>query len=61
MRVHFTDAGWDDYLHWSRRDARTHARVNELIEDIRRSPFKGIGKPEPLKGDLSAASRANIA
>ncbi|MSP03477.1 MAG: Txe/YoeB family addiction module toxin [Acetobacteraceae bacterium] len=53
MRVHFTDLGWADYLHWSRQNAKTHARLNELIEDIRRSPFQGIGKPEPLKGDLA--------
>jgi toxin YoeB len=53
LRVHFTDHGWADYLHWSRLDPKTHARINELIEDIRRSPFKGIGKPEPLKGDLT--------
>ena len=53
MRVHFTDQGWTDYLHWSRHDPKIHARLNELIEDARRSPFKGIGKPEPLKGDLA--------
>jgi toxin YoeB len=53
MRVHFTDDSWDDYLHWSRTDPATHKRLNELIEDARRQPFKGLGKPEPLKGDLS--------
>ena len=53
MRVHFTAQGWADYLHWSREDARTHTRLNELIEAVRRSPFNGIGKPEPLKGDLA--------
>ena len=47
------DQGWTDYLHWSRHDPKIHARLNELIEDARRSPFKGIGKPEPLKGDLA--------
>lgn len=53
MRVHFTDHGWDDYLYWYRHDPKTHARLNELIENARRTPFQGIGKPEPLKGDLS--------
>lgn len=53
MRVHFTDHGWDDYLHWSRHDPKIHARINELIENARRTPFQELGKPEPLKGDLS--------
>ena len=53
MRVHITAHGLADYLPWSREDPGTHARLNELIEDIRRSPFKGLGKPEPLKGDLT--------
>lgn len=53
MRVHFTDNGWDDYLYWSRHDSRTHSRLNDLIEEARRTPFKGTGKPEPLKGDLT--------
>lgn len=52
MRVHFTDHGWEDYLHWASNDADTLKRVNEIIQDIRRSPFQGIGKPEPLKGPL---------
>ena len=52
MRVHFTDNGWDDYLYWSNHDTDTHQRLNELIEDARRTPFTGIGKPEPLKGEL---------
>ena len=53
MRVHFTDDGWDDYLFWFRRDTKTLGRINDLLEDIRRAPFRGIGKPEPLAGDLS--------
>lgn len=53
MRVHFTANGWQDYLFWSRHDPKIHARVNDLIEDTRRSPHTGIGKPEPLKGDLA--------
>jgi toxin YoeB len=53
LRVHFTDTGWEEYLYWSRNDHETHDRLNELIENVRRTPFKGIGKPEPLKGDLA--------
>jgi toxin YoeB len=53
LKVHFTERGWDDYLHWAKSNAGTHARINELIENVRRMPFKGLGKPEPLKGDLA--------
>ena len=50
MRVHFTDNGWDDYLYWCRNDSKVHERVNDLIENARKTPFTGLGKPEPLKG-----------
>ena len=53
MRVHFTNEGWADYGYWVANDANTLERVNALIEDTRRNLFKGLGKPEPLKGDLS--------
>ena len=53
MKIHFTDDGWDDYQHWVRHDRAILERVNSLIEDARRNLFKGLGKPEPLKGDLS--------
>ncbi len=53
MKVHFTDDGWDDYQAWIRTDLDTLKRLNLLIEDSRRSPFKGLGKPERLKGDLA--------
>ena len=53
MNVHFTANGWQDYLHWVESDRVVLARVNELIRDIRRSPFAGIGKPEPLKAVLA--------
>jgi toxin YoeB len=52
VRVHFTDYGWEDYRSWAESDGDTLARINDLIEDIRRHPFIGIGKPEPLKGPL---------
>jgi toxin YoeB len=53
VRVHFTEDGWDDYRHWVQSDHAMLVRVNALIEDARRNLFKGLGKPEPLRGDLS--------
>lgn len=53
MRVQFSSDGWDDYLYWCDHDRDTHKRINELIESARRTPFAGLGKPEPLKGDYS--------
>jgi toxin YoeB len=53
LRVHFTDDGWDEYLYWSRNDPEIHSRLNGLIDNARRTPFQGIGKPEPLKGVLA--------
>jgi toxin YoeB len=53
VKVHVTSAGWEDYTHWAAEDAETLRKVNELIREIRRTPFQGIGKPEPLKGMLS--------
>jgi len=47
-----TDA-WEDYLYWQHHDRRIVAEINGLIEEISRDPFKGTGKPEPLKGDLT--------
>ena len=48
----FTASGWADYLYWQQNDRRLLGRCNELIRDIERNGNKGIGKPEPLKGDL---------
>jgi len=47
------DAAWAEYLDWQMRDKKTLKRINALIKDIVRHPFDGIGKPEPLKGNLS--------
>ena len=47
------DDAWEDYLYWQTQDRKILKRVNLLIKDIRRSPFDGIGKPEPLKHNLS--------
>jgi toxin YoeB len=53
MKVSFSDQGWQDYLYWQDTDRRMLRRVNELIKDIKRSPFQGIGKPEPLRHQLA--------
>lgn len=53
MRLVFTQSGWEDYLWFQENDRRLAKRINQLIRDIQRSPFSGIGKPEALKGDLS--------
>jgi toxin YoeB len=53
MRILWTALAWEDYLHWQEHDRDVLRRVNELIRDARRSPFQGLGKPEPLKGDLA--------
>ncbi len=53
MKLLFTPGAWEDYQHWVATDAAVLRRLNELIRDTLRSPFKGIGKPEPLKGDLA--------
>lgn len=54
MKLVFSDHAWEDYLWWqSAGNEKGLVRVNELIKTARRMPFKGIGKPEPLKGDLS--------
>jgi len=51
--IGFTPAAWEDYLYWQGQDKRTLKRVNVLIESAVREPFVGIGKPEPLLGNLS--------
>ncbi|EHJ9984837.1 Txe/YoeB family addiction module toxin [Vibrio parahaemolyticus] len=49
----WTNDAWDDYLYWQTQDKKTLKRINKLINDIKRSSFEGIGKPEPLKENLS--------
>jgi toxin YoeB len=49
----WTDESWNDYLYWQTQDKKTLKRINKLINDVKRSPFEGIGKPEPLKENLS--------
>src|SRR5579883_3323865 len=53
MRLLWTHAAWDDYLYWQEIDPAVTRRINELVKDALRTPFKGIGKPESLKGVLA--------
>jgi toxin YoeB len=49
----FSEEAWKDYLHWQETDRSMVRRINQLIKDIRRSPYESIGKPEPLKHQLA--------
>jgi len=53
MKYIFSDRAWEDYLYWQKTDKRVLKRINKLIKEISRDPFKGTGKPEPLKHALS--------
>jgi len=53
MNLIFSDRSWEDYLHWQQTDKQMIKRINQLIKDIQRSSFEGIGKPEPLKHALA--------
>jgi toxin YoeB len=52
MKLVFSETAWADYLFWQQNDKAVLGRVNELVKDASRSPFTGIGKPEPLSGDF---------
>lgn len=52
-RLTWTGAAWEDYCYWQNQDKKTVRRINLLIQDAMRSPFEGIGKPEPLRENLS--------
>ena len=51
--VAFTDDGWEDYQHWHKANPKMVEKINDLIDACLADPFKGIGKPEPLKGNLT--------
>ena len=53
MRLVFADEAWEDCLHWQKQDRRMVERINKLLEEVRRDPFDGVGKPEPLKHALA--------
>jgi len=53
MRILWDERAWEEYLSWQAEDRKTLKRINSLLKDIQRNPFVGIGKPEPLKENLS--------
>ena len=53
MKLIFAENAWNDYLYWQKTDKKILKRINLLIKSIKREPFEGIGKPEPLKHALS--------
>ena len=53
MNLIFSDKAWDEYMYWQQTDKQILKKINQLIRDIKREPFDGIGKPEPLKYELS--------
>ncbi len=53
MKIVFSTHAWEDYLYWQKHNKRIHKRINDLIKEIIRSPYRGKGKPEPLKHALS--------
>ena len=53
MKYVFVDESWDDYIYWQNTDKKKLKRINELLKDIARNPFDGIGKPESLKHKYS--------
>ena len=53
MKLVFADEAWDDYLYWQRQDRKMVNRINKLIQEVKRDPFSGVGKPEPLRHALA--------
>lgn len=53
MKLVFSEEAWEDYLYWQKTEKKLLERIHVLIKDISRSPFEGIGKPEPLKHALA--------
>lgn len=53
MEVVFITQGWEGYLFWQSHDKKTLKKINQLLKDIHRDPFSGLGSPEPLKHQLS--------
>jgi toxin YoeB len=54
MKITFSKNAWEDYVSWQSEDKRILKKINELIKDIQRTPYEGMGKPEPLKYDLAS-------
>ena len=51
--IMFTDRAWGEYCYWQTQDKKTLKRINQILKDIKRNSYTGIGKPEPLKNELS--------
>jgi len=54
MRLIWSEKSWEDYLYWKGLDKKILKKINSLIKDIKREPFDGLGKPEPLRYELAA-------
>jgi toxin YoeB len=53
LNIMWTAEAWDDYVYWQEQDKKTLKRINQLVKDMQRTPFEGIGKLEPLKENLT--------
>jgi toxin YoeB len=53
VKIVFAETAWEDYLYWQQTDQKILKRINNLIKDISRSPFEGVGDPEPLRHNWS--------
>ncbi|WP_301786518.1 Txe/YoeB family addiction module toxin [Caballeronia sp. SEWSISQ10-4 2] len=53
LNIMWTAEAWDDYVYWQGQDKKTLKRINQLVKDTQRTPLEGIGKPEPLKANLT--------
>ena len=53
MKLVWSEESWNDYVHWQGTDPNIVEKINELIKDAKRTPFKGLGKPEPLRENLT--------
>ncbi|WP_158936961.1 Txe/YoeB family addiction module toxin [Burkholderia sp. S171] len=53
LNIMWTAEAWDDYVYWQGQDKKTVKRINQLVKETLRTPFEGIGKPEPLKANLT--------
>lgn len=53
MKLVFAQEAWEDYLYWQKQDRKMVERINRLIQEVKREPFAGVGKPEPLKHALA--------
>lgn len=53
MRIQWEERAWEEYIFWEETDKKTLRKINALVKEMMRTPFSGLGKPEPLRGDLS--------